>query len=110
MLMLRVALANLLQTVPYQKLIVARRKDGRRHVHQNRDPWVAVVEGEGFATEEDCGDDARAEVTGQVGRDGVHGKAPDHGCVGEADGEGDRDGGDEGVGGVEAGPCASLSR
>ena len=100
-LVLCMALADLLQAVPHQKLIVARGEDGRGDVDQDRDPGVG---GEGALAEEDGRHDARAEIPGQVRRDGVAAEAPHHDGVGDADGEGDRDGRDEGVGRVEARP------
>ena len=102
-LMHRMPLPNLTQTVPHQELVIPRREQRRRHIDQDGDPAVVHV-GEGFAAEEDGGHDPRAQVSGQVGGDGDVGEAPDHGGVGEADGEGGAGGGDEGVGGVEAGP------
>lgn len=104
MLMTSMAFPNLVQTIPHQKLIVPRRENRRGDINKNTDPGVAVVEGEGLAPEEDGGHYARAEVTGEVRGDGVDGEAPDHGRVGEADGEGDGDGGDERVGRVQARP------
>lgn len=99
----RMPLPNRTQTIPHQKLIIPRRENRRRNIHQNRNPTIAQV-AEGFATEEDGSDDTGAEVTGEVGADGDVGKAPDHGAVGETDSEGGADGGDERVGGVEVGP------
>lgn len=99
----RMPLANRTQTIPHQKLIIPRREDGRGDIHQDGDPAIVEI-GEGFAAEEDGGDDAGAQVTGEVGADGDVGEAPDHGAVGQADGEGRADGGDERVGRVEVGP------
>ena len=99
----RMALANLAQTVPHQKLVIRRREQRRGHVDQDRDPAVLHV-AEGFAAEEDRRHDPRAEVAGQVRGDGDVGEAPYHGGVGEPDGEGRAGGGDEGVRRVETGP------
>ena len=99
----RMPLPNLTQTIPHQQLIVSRREQRRRDVDQNRDPAIIHI-GERFAAEEDGRHDPRAQVTGQIGRDGDVGEAPDHGGVGKADCKGGAGGGDEGVRGVEAGP------
>ena len=100
----RMARLDLLQAVPHQELVVARGEDGGGDVDQDGDPRVAVVGGEDAAAEKRGGRHAGAEVTGQVGGDGVAGEAPHHGGVGEADGEGDGGRGDEGVGRVQARP------
>ena len=102
-LMHRMPLPNLTQAVPHQKLIVPRCEQGRRYVHQDRNPAVVHVR-ETFAAEENGGDDTSAQVTSQIGGDGDVGEAPDHGAVGETDGEGGSGGGNEGVGGIETGP------
>ena len=102
-LMHRMPLANLTQTIPHQQLIIPRREQRRGHIDQDGDPAVIHI-AEGLAAEEDGGDDPRAQITGEVGGDGDVGEAPDHGAVGEADGEGGAGGGDEGVRRVEAGP------
>lgn len=102
-LMHRMALPNLTQTIPHQKLIVPRREQRRGHINQDRDPGVIHI-GESLAAEEDGGHDPRSEVSGEVGGYGDVGEAPDHGSVCEADGEGSAGGGDEGVRGVETGP------
>ena len=102
-LMHSMPLPNLTQTIPHQKLIIARCEQRRWHVHQNRNPAVIHV-CETFLAEENGGDDTSAQVTSQVGGDGNVGEAPDHGAVGKADGEGSAGGGDEGIGGVETGP------
>lgn len=60
-----VILPNQIQTIPHQELIVPRREQGSRHVDQDGDPRVVVV-GEDFAAEEDGGDDAGAQVTGEI--------------------------------------------
>lgn len=99
----RMPLPNNLQAIPHKELIVPRREQRRRHINQDGDPGVILV-GEGLATEEYRGDDARAQVTGEIGGDGYAGEAPDHSGVGETYGEGDGDGGYEGVGGVQARP------
>lgn len=99
----RMPLPNLTQTIPHQKLIVRRREQRRRHIHQYRYPTVIQIR-KGFAAEKYGGDNAGAEVTGQVGGDGDVGEAPDHAAVGEADGVRGAGGGDEGIGWVEAGP------
>ena len=102
-LMNRMALPNLTQTVPHQKLIIPCCEDRRRHIDQDGNPAVIIVR-ERLAAEEDGRDDAGAEVTRQIRRDGDVGEGPDHGGVGHADGEGRGGGGDEGVGRVEARP------
>ena len=102
-LMDRMSLPNLTQTIPHQHLIVPRREQRRRHIDQDRDPAIIHI-GERFAAEEDGRHDPRAKVTGQVGGDGDVGEAPDHSAVCEADGKGGAGGGDEGVRGIEAGP------
>lgn len=101
--MYRMALPNRAQAVPHQELVVARREDGRRDVHQDGDPAVIQI-GEGLPAEEDGGHDPSAQVSSEIGADGDAGETPDHGAVGEADGEGGADGRDEGVGRVEVGP------
>ncbi len=103
MLMHRMPLGNLPQTIPHQKFIVPGREDGGGDIDQDGDPAVVKIS-EGFAAEENGGHDPGAEIAGQVGADGDVGEAPDHGGVGEADGEGGAGGGDEGVGGVEVCP------
>jgi hypothetical protein len=100
-LVLCMPLANLLQAIPHQQLVVARREDGRGHVHQDADPRI---HGEGVAAEKDGRYDARAKVTSEISGDGIGREAPHHNGVGDADGEGDRDGRYERVGGVEASP------
>ena len=95
------ALANLLQTISHQQLIVACREYRRLYVHQNTNPRIRR---KGVRAEEDGSYDARAEVTGEIGGDGVSCEAPDHDGVGNADGEGYRNGGDEGVCRVKARP------
>ena len=100
-LVLGVALADLLQAVAHEELVVARSEDGGRDVDEDTDPRVGR---EGALAEEDGGDDAGAQVPGEIGGDGVAGEAPDHDGVGDADGEGDGDGGDEWIRRVEAGP------
>lgn len=99
--MLRMSLANLLQAIPHQQLIVRCSEDRRGHVHQDADP---AVDREGALPEKDGGDDACAEVTGEVGADAVSGEAPHHDGIGDADREGHRDGRDKRVRGVEARP------
>lgn len=54
------------QTIPHQELIIPRREQCRRHDDQYRDPAVVEV-AKGLAAEEYGGDDAGAEVAGQVG-------------------------------------------
>lgn len=103
MLMHRMPLGDLPQTISHQKNIVTGREDGGGDIKQDGDPAVVEI-GEGFAAEEYGGHDPDAEIAGEVGADGDVGEAPDHGCVGEADGEGGAGGGDEGVGGVEVRP------
>lgn len=102
-LMHRLARPELRQAVAHHQLVVARRKDGRRHVDQDRDPRVAAVR-KGLAAEEDGRHDARAQVTRQVRADADVGEAPHHGRVGEADDEGRGRGRDEGVCGIEGRP------
>lgn len=102
-LVLRMALGDLTQTIPHQKLIVPRRKQRCGHIDQDRNPAIVHV-GERFSTEEDGGHDARAQVSSEVRGDGDIGEAPDHGRVRQPDGQGDHARGDEGIGGVEAGP------
>ena len=102
-LMHRMSLANLTQTIPHQKLIVPRREQRRRHIDQDRNPAVIHI-GERFAAEEDGRHDPRAKVAGHVGGDGDVGEAPDHGGVCEPDCKGGAGGGDERVRRVEAGP------
>ena len=97
------ALRNLTQTIPHQKLIVGRSEKRRGHVDQYRNPAVIQI-AKGFAAEEDGRNDSGSQVTSQVRGDGNVGETPDHGCVGETDGEGGGGGGYEGVGGVEARP------
>lgn len=94
---------NLLQAIPHQKLIIRRREQRRRHINQDGNPAVIQIT-ERFTTEEDGGHDSSTQVTSQVRGDGNVGESPDHGCVGETDGEGSGGGGYEGVGGVEARP------
>lgn len=100
-LMLGMPLANLLQAIPHQQLVIGSRKNRCGHVNEDTD---LAIHGEGVLPEKDGGCNARTEATSQVGADAVAGEAPHHDGVGNADGEGDRDGGDERVGGVEAGP------
>lgn len=85
-LMRRVACGDLLQRIPHQHLIVRSREDGGWDVDQNGDPGIVLI-GENFSAEEDGGDDASAQVSGQVGRDGDTGEAPDHTRVGQTDDE-----------------------
>lgn len=99
----RMPLPNRTQTVPHQKLIIPRREHRRGYIHQYRNPAVVQIR-EAFTAEEDGRDDPRTEISGQVRADGDVGETPDHGAVGEADGEGGGGGGDERVGGVEVGP------
>ena len=103
MLMHRMPLRNLPQTISHQEFIVSGRENGGGDINQDGDPAVVEIS-EGFAAEEYGGHDAGAEIAGEVGADGDVGEAPDHGSVGEADGEGGAGGGDEGVGGVEVCP------
>ena len=102
-LMQRMPPRNVTQTIPHQKLIIRRRKQRRRHIHQYRNPAIIQIT-KRLSAKENRGYDSRAQVTSQVRGDGNVGETPDHGCVGEADGEGGGGGGYEGVGGVEAGP------
>ena len=102
-LMRSMPLRNLLQAIPHQKLIIPRREKRRRHVNQDGNPAVIQIT-KRFTTEEDSGHDSGTQVTSQVRGDGNVGETPDHGCVGETDGEGDGGGGYEGVGWVEARP------
>ena len=95
------ALANLPQTISHQQLIVACREYRRRYVHQNTNPRIGR---KGARAEEDGSYNARAEVTGEIGGDGVSCEAPDHNGVGDADGEWYGNGGDEGVCRVKARP------
>lgn len=84
----RFPLPDPLQTVPHDHLVIPRRKNRCGHIDQDRNPAI-VSEAEDLATaEEDGGDDARAQVTRQVGADGDIGEAPDHGRVGKPYGEG----------------------
>ena len=94
---------NLLQAIPHQKLIIRRREQRCRHINQDGNPAIIQIT-KCLASEEDSGNDSSAQVTSQVRGDGNVGETPDHGCVGETDGEGGGGGGYEGVGGVEAGP------
>lgn len=71
----RRALAQLLQRVAHEQLVVARREERGRHVDQDRDPAVVVV-AEGAAAEENGRDAAAAQVARQVRRDGDVGEAP----------------------------------
>lgn len=102
-LMHRMPLGDLPQTIPHQKLIVSGRENSGGDINQDGDPAVVEVS-EGFAAEENGGHDPGAEIAGEVRADGDVGEAPDHGCVGEADGEGGAGGGDERVGWVEVRP------
>ncbi len=102
-LMRSMPLRNLAQTIPHQELIICRGEECRRHVDQYRNPAVVQVT-KRFPAEEDSGNDPGSQVTSEVRGDGNVGETPDHGCVGETDGEGGGGGGYEGVGGVEARP------
>ena len=42
-LMQRMPLRNLTQTIPHQKLIIRRRKQRRRHIHQYRNPAIIQI-------------------------------------------------------------------
>ena len=55
-----VSLCDLRQGVTHEELVIARGKDGGGDVDEDGDPGVAVVEAEGFAAEEDGGDDTCA--------------------------------------------------
>lgn len=101
---LGVALVDLLQAVAHEELVVACGEDGGGDVDEDGDPRVRTRKGEGFAAEEDGGDDARAQVTREVRRDGVACESPYHGRVGQADGEGHGLRADERVGWVQARP------
>lgn len=103
LLMRRMPPRNLLQAIPHQKLIIRRREKGRRHIHQDGNPAIIQIT-KGFAAEEDGGNDSRSQITSEVRGDGNVGETPDHGCVGETDGEGGGCGGHEGVGWVKACP------
>ena len=102
-LMHRMALSNLTQTIPHQKLVIPRREYRCRYIDQDGDPAVVHV-AECFAAEEDGGHDSRSKVTSEVRRDGDVGEAPDHGSVCETDGEGSAGGRDKGVRRIETGP------
>lgn len=95
------ALRNDHERVSQQQLIVRRRQDGGWNVDEDRDGGVAI---EGVAAEEDGCDDASAEVTGQIGREGVVGEAPDHDGVYKTDDEWCSCGCDERVRGVKSCP------
>ena len=101
--MLSMPPSDLTQTIPHQKLIIARGKKGCRHVDQDGNPAVIQI-AKGLPTEEDCGHDSGSQVTSEVRGDCNVGETPDHSCVGQTDGKGSGGGGYEGVGGVEAGP------
>ena len=104
MLMLRMATLDLLQAVPHQEFVVPCCEDGSGDVDQDGNPGVAVVGAEDLAAPEDGCHDPGSEISCQVGGDAVGCKTPDHCCVCHADGEGDGDGGDEGVGGIQGSP------
>lgn len=95
-----VILPNQIQTIPHQKLVIPRREQCSRYVDQNGDPRVVVI-GEDFAAEEDGGDDAGSQVTGEVSADRNICVSPYHTSVSQPYSEWHADGGDEGVGGVE---------
>ena len=95
--------SNLTQTIPHQELIIAGGKERCRHVDQYRNPAVVKIT-KGFSAKEDGGHDSGSQVTSEVRGDGNVGETPDHGGVGETDGEGSGRGGYEGVGGVKACP------
>lgn len=99
----RGTLSDLLQTVAHDELVEASGRQRGRDVDEDTDGGVGHV-AKSVAAEENCGDDARAQVTGEVGGDGDARETPDHDGVSEADGEGGGGRGDEGVGRVEAGP------
>ena len=103
MLMLRMPLSNLAQTIPHQKLIISRRKKRSRHINQNSNPAIIQIR-KHLAAKENRRNDSTAQVPGQICGNGHVGEAPDHGCVCETDGEGGAGCGDEGVGRVETGP------
>lgn len=54
-----------LQAVSHEHFVVGCCEEGGGYVDEDGDPGVGVV-GEGFAAEEDQGDEAGAEVTGHV--------------------------------------------
>ena len=103
LLVQRVPAPDLLQAVPHQELVVARREEGRGDVDQDGDPRVVVV-AEDLAAEEDGRHDASPQVTREVRADRVAAEAPDHVAVREADGVRHALGGDERVSRVETGP------
>jgi hypothetical protein len=102
-LMLPMPLSNVLQTIPHEKLIVGSCEDGGRHIDQDGYPAVIHV-AESLAAEKDGRHNPGAEVSGQVGGDGVCGETPDHVGIGEADGVWGSSWGDEGVSWVQACP------
>lgn len=95
-LMPRMALANNQERIPHQELIVRRRKERRGHVDQDPDGRVVHVRKDVTAPKHG-GDDARAQVAGEVRGNGYVGEAPDHVAVGKADEKGCGSGGDEGL-------------
>lgn len=81
-LMSAMALRDGLEGVSLNGLIDDRSEDGSGDVDEDGNGSVGV---EGVAAVENGGDDARAQVTRQVGGDGDVCKAPDHVGVGDAD-------------------------
>ena len=100
----RMSAVDLLQTVADEELIVSCREKRGGDINQNADPAVSVVEREGLAAEKDGRHNASAQITSEVGGDGVAGEAPDHDSIRQADGEGDTRCRDEGIRGIETGP------
>lgn len=97
------AAVDLGERIPQEHLVDGRAKNCGGHVDQDRDPAVVPVR-EGLAAKEDGRHDPAAQVPGQVGRDGDGREAPDHDAVGQSDHGGGGSRGDEGVGGIKAGP------
>lgn len=71
------------------ELIVGYGEEGRRNVHEDTDPAVALVR-ERFCSNKSGSDHSSAQIPSQIGRDGDVGKRDDHSCVGKTNHEGSR--------------------
>ena len=103
MLMHRMSLPNIHQTIPHQKLIIPRCENRSRYIHQNRNPAI-IHKRESFPAEENGRNNTRAEITGKVGADTDVCETPDHVCVCKTDDEGSAGGGYKGICWVKTGP------
>ena len=97
------ALPNLTQTIPHQKLVIPRREQRGRHIDENCNPAVIHI-AESFAPEEDSCHDPCSKVTSEVCGDRNISESPDHRSVCKTNGEWSAGGRDEGVCGVKTGP------